>query len=246
MMRKRANWFWGVFLVLGAVVLVTSQLGIFSTHVGVWTLLLGVFLVAAFVESLMHLAVWGMVFSLAFLAIIFAKPLGIVALAPWTILIAAVLLSLGLSLIIRPKRWYRYNWKTQGNWSHHHHGDWSNHYEEDVKTLNDPDITVNVSMSSSIRYLQSVDFRRADVQVSMGDAKLYFDDVTLSDQGATINIDAHLGGVQLYLPTSWNVKTDVDANLGAIETTGEPAGTDGPLVVITGRVSLGGLTIIYI
>jgi len=115
-----------------------------------------------------------------------------------------------------------------------------------VETLNDPDITVDVSMSSSIRYLQSVDFRRADVQVSMGDAKLYFDDVTLSDQGATINIDAHLGGVQLYLPTAWNVKTDVDANLGAVETTGEPAGTEGPLVVVTGRVSLGGLAIIYI
>lgn len=244
-MRKQANWFWGVFLVLGAVVLVTSQMGIFSYHVGVWPLLLAVFLVAAFVESLMHLAVWGMVFSLAFLAIIFAQPLGITALAPWTILIAAVLLSLGLSLIIRPKRWYHYNWQSQGNGAHHHHRGWSEH-GEDVETLHDPDMTINVNMSNSIRYLQSTDFRRADVQVSMGNAKLYFDDVTLSEQGAVINVDAHLGAVQLYLPTTWNVKTDVDANLGGIETTGEPTATTGPVVMVTGRVSLGGLSLIYI
>lgn len=245
-MRKRANWFWGVFLVLGAVVLVTSQLGIFSYHVGLWPLLLAVFLVAAFVESLMHLAVWGMVFSLAFLAIIFAKPLGIAALAPWTILIAAVLLSLGLSLIIRPKRWYHYDWRDQGNWSHHHHRDWSHHGEDDVETLDDSAIVVDVNMSNSIRYLQSSDFRQADVRVSMGNAKLYFDDVTLSDGGALINVDAHLGGIQLYLPTDWNVKVDVDADLGSVETTGEPAGTTGPTVMVKGRVSLGGLGIVYI
>lgn len=244
-MRKRANWFWGVFLVLGAVVLVTSQLGIFSYHMGLWPLLLAVFLVAAFVESLMHLAVWGMVFSLAFLAIIFSRPLGITALVPWTILIAAVLLSLGLSLIIRPKRWYHYDWRAQGNWSHHHHRDWSAD-ADDVETLDDPDIAVNVSMSNSIRFLQSADFRRADVRVSMGNAKLYFDDVTLSDQGATITVDVHLGGVQLYVPTSWNVQVDVDADLGSVETTGEPDDSDGPLVIITGRVPLGGLGIIYV
>lgn len=243
-MRKQANWFWGVFLVLGAVVLITSQLGIFSYHIGLWPLLLAVFLVAAFVESLMHLAVWGMVFSLAFLAIIFAKPLGIAALAPWTILIAAVLLSLGLSLIIRPKRWYHYKWTNGG---HHHHRDWSDYHEDDVATLKDPDITVNVNMGNSIRYLQSTDFRRADVQVSMGNAKLYFDDVTLSDQGAVINIDAHLGGVQLYVPSSWNVQTDMDADLGVVETTGAPTTPTGPMVVmVTGRVSLGGLGIIYV
>jgi hypothetical protein len=99
------NWFWGVFLVLAAGILVTSRMGIFTYQIGFWTLLVAVFLVAAFVESLVHLTVGGMVFSLAFLAIIFAKPLGIAALAPWTILGAAILLTAGVAVApSRPTR----------------------------------------------------------------------------------------------------------------------------------------------
>ncbi|MCF7523300.1 hypothetical protein L3X07_08405 [Levilactobacillus brevis] len=73
----RRNWFWGIFLVLAAGILVVSQLELFSLHIGFWTIVIAMFLVAGFVASLIHLAVSGMVFSLAFLAIIFARPLGI-------------------------------------------------------------------------------------------------------------------------------------------------------------------------
>jgi len=238
------NWFWGVFLVLAAGILVTSQLGILTYHIGFWTLLVAMFLVAALVESLIHFAVAGTVFSLAFLAIIFAKPLGITALAPWTILGAALLLTAGLSMIIKPRwRWRRQVRFAEKSW---HHGDNHHWQEEDIASLTEDDAVVNVNMSSSIRYLQSTNFQRAAIRVNMGNAKVYLDNVALSEDGATILVDASFGGIELYLPRTWNIETDVDTNFGAVGEKGVQETGDGPVVRIQGSVSFGSVSLIYV
>ncbi|MFC6289525.1 LiaF transmembrane domain-containing protein [Levilactobacillus angrenensis] len=244
------NWFWGVFLVLAAGILITSQLGIFTYHIGFWTLLLAMFLVAAFVESLIHVAVGGMVFSLAFLAIIFAKPLGIATLAPWTILGAAVLLTAGLSLIIKPRwRWHHRGPRVIVNGQDWHHRKWHDYdwEEEDVQDLDASEILVNVNKSSSIRYLQSPDFKRAVIKVYMGSAKVYFDNVTVNPDGAEIVVDDSFGGTELFIPKHWNVHHNINAGFGTIEEKGtaEPDQT-APQVTIHGNVSFGGVTLIYV
>ncbi|MCM6797040.1 LiaF transmembrane domain-containing protein [Levilactobacillus brevis] len=236
----RRNWFWGIFLVLAAGILVVSQLGLFSLHIGFWTIVIAMFLVAGFVASLIRLAVPGMVFSLAFLAIIFARPLGIAALAPWTILGAALLLTIGLSLIIKP-RWY-HAYVNRQEWHHH----WAENHD-DVESISDQDAVVDVNMSSSIRYIQSPDFRQAVIKVSMGNAKVYFDEVQLNPAGASIVLETSFSGAELYIPRTWNVKTNVDVNFGTVEEKGiQEAQTEAPAVSITGKVSFGGVTIIYI
>lgn len=92
------NWFWPVFLIASAIVLIVSQLSLFTLHVSIWSLLLTLILVAALISSLRYLNMPGVVFAIAFLAMIYAQPLGITKLVPWTILGAAVLLSIGLGL----------------------------------------------------------------------------------------------------------------------------------------------------
>lgn len=238
------NWFWGVFLVLAAGILVVSRMGIFTYHIGFWTLLIVMFLVAAFIESLIQLTVGGMVFSLAFLAIIFAKPLGIVALAPWTILGAAVLLTAGLSLIIKPRwRWHHRGPRVIVNGQDWHHKDW----QEDVQDIDDAEMVVDVNMSSSIRYLQSQDFKRAMIKVSMGSAKVYFDNVALNEAGAEIFVDDSFGGVELYLPKNWNTQNDLNTSFGAVEEKGvQERDASLPLVTIRGNISFGGVDIIYV
>ncbi len=247
-MHMHRNWFWGVFLVLAAGILVTSRLGVFTYHIGFWTLLIAMFLVAAFVESLIQVTVGGMVFSLAFLAIIFAKPLGIVALAPWTILGAALLLTVGLSLIIKPRwRWHHHGPRVIVNGKGWHHGDWQKDWQEDVQDVDDAEMIVDVNMSSSIRYLQSQDFKRAVIKVSMGNAKVYFDNVTLNEAGADILVDDSFGGVELYIPRKWQVQNDVNTSFGAVEEKGvQTVDETVPQVHIHGNVSFGGLTIIYV
>ncbi len=104
------NWFWPVFLIASAVVLIVSQLSLFTLHVSIWSLLLTLILVAALISSLRYLNMPGVVFAIAFLAMIYAQPLGITKLVPWTILGAAVLLSIGLGLFIHPRYQYHYRY----------------------------------------------------------------------------------------------------------------------------------------
>ncbi|MDT6980118.1 LiaF transmembrane domain-containing protein [Levilactobacillus zymae] len=240
-MRTSRRWFWGSFFIVGAVVLVLSQLGILPYQFGFWRILFAIFLVAIVVFSLAHRGITGTVFGLAALAILFAKPLGITALGPWTILGVALLVTIGLSLILNPHHYfnYHYQYHQQSSW---HHG----RQTTERMTTDEAQTRVSVNMGSGIRYLQSQDFQRADVWVRMGDAKLYFDDVRLNPAGAVINLDVSLGGAELYLPRTWPVKIAVDSSLGGVEEKGSHTPGDGPTVVIQGRISLSGLTVIYV
>lgn len=75
--------------------LVVSQLG-YLPAVGVFSLLFTVVCIAVIVASIPHVHFGGILFPLAFIAIIYDKPLGITAITPWTVLLAALLLTIGL------------------------------------------------------------------------------------------------------------------------------------------------------
>ncbi|EQM55250.1 membrane protein [Lactiplantibacillus plantarum EGD-AQ4] len=234
----RKNWFWPIFLIASAVILITSQLGLFSYHLSLLTVFFTLILIAALGSSLRYLNMSGIVFSVAFLAIIYARPLGITRLVPWTILGAALLLSIGLSMLIRP-RYYRHH---HGHSHHHeHHQD----TEENVGTINDDHVNLDISLGNSIRYIHSEHFKSATLDVSMASAKVYFDDVNVQDNQATISVDVSLGSLELYLPKSWQVQESISNSMGHVSTEGTPL-TAGPGVILKGSVSLGELRIIYI
>ena len=80
----KKNYFWGVFLILAGAYLVVSQLG-YLPAVGVFSLLFTVVCIAVIVASIPHVHFGGILFPLAFIAIIYDKPLGITAITPWTV-----------------------------------------------------------------------------------------------------------------------------------------------------------------
>lgn len=248
-MRNRNGIFWGLFMLLSAGILIVSQLHLITYTFSFWTVVATIFLVAILIQSLVNYVIPGTVFSLAFLAILYAKPLGIMAIVPWTVLGAALLISIGLSFIFHPfitKHRFR-------NMRRFHHG-WHNprmqarfDHNVDVKTVDEPDVDVSVRMGSSIRYVTSDDFREANIDVSMGNAKVYFENVTVHDT-ATININISLGGVDLYVPKNWNIIQEIDNNsMSGMSEVGNPDITaDSPNITIHGYTSLSGLKITYI
>ena len=249
-MRNRNGIFWGVFLLLSAAILVISQLHLITYSFSFWTMVATIFLVAVLIKSAVYFSIPGTVFSLAFLAILYAEPLGITAIVPWTLLGAALLVSIGLSMIFRPliakhRPWINY----RKGYTKGHHGpfvkmDYT--ADPDVKTVDDPDVNVYVKMGTSIRYVKSDDFNSANIDVSMGDAKVYFDNVKVHDT-ATINVNVSLGGVELFVPRNWNVVKGLDNNMGAISEVGNPiSDSDSPNVTVVGLVSLGNLKINYV
>ena len=105
---KKERVFWGVLLILAGIFLIISKLGYFP-NVNVFSLLLTVFLVVIIVKSLPRFNFAGILFPIAFICIIYDKQLGITAITPWTVLIAALLGSIGLSMIFHKHiKWSQY------------------------------------------------------------------------------------------------------------------------------------------
>ena len=95
-----------------------EQLG-YLPAVGVFSLLFTVVCIAVIVASIPHVHFGGILFPLAFIAIIYDKPLGITAITPWTVLLAALLLTIGLHLIFgrfRKKIVHRGHSKKRDEW----------------------------------------------------------------------------------------------------------------------------------
>ena len=82
---KSSKVFWGIFFILAAVYVVISKFGILP-DIGVFSIILTVFFLWLFVEGIRNVNFWEILFSIAFICIIYNKPLGITALTPWTVL----------------------------------------------------------------------------------------------------------------------------------------------------------------
>lgn len=97
---------WGIGLVAAAVYIVMNQMHLLSFHLGLgtifWTAVFGILLI----NSIAGKSIFGMVFSVTFLLIVYAGPLHITKIVPWTLLLAACLVYVGLCLIFA-KGWRR-------------------------------------------------------------------------------------------------------------------------------------------
>lgn len=76
---------WGLFFILAAVYVVVSKLWI-TPEISVFSVLLTVFFIWLFLNGIRNVNFWEILFSIAFICIIYDDWLGITALTPWTVL----------------------------------------------------------------------------------------------------------------------------------------------------------------
>lgn len=245
------NWFWGLFFLVCAGVLVTAQLGMLTINISFWPLVWGLILVAAFLKSLASFSFVGMAFSLSFLGILFAKPLGIERLVPWTLLGAAALISIGLELIFRPAKAKREHHGTLVvNDTSYSLGDWHKANKEIKQTYQEDDsptnFEVSVRMGSAVRYVNTTDFCHARIRVNMGEAKVYFDKAQITTEPATIELLGQIGDVDLYIPKEWNLQPKLPTFAVDYSEKGETPVPSGPEVLLTGNFHVGDVTVHYI
>ncbi|WP_412989298.1 LiaF transmembrane domain-containing protein [Pediococcus siamensis] len=240
--NKWGRWFWGLFFLACAGILIASKLGIFTYHIGFWTLIFTLILAAALIKSLVNFSIAGSVFSLAFLAILYAKPLGITRIVPWTLLGAALLLSIGLSLVLQPlkRRMHHYPSVTFENGSRRSRSD---HFSQTASADYESSVNVNVRMGSTIRYVQSDNFQYAFINLSMGEVKVYFDQATIVGKTATIELNGSMGDIDLFVPKNWNIQAQLNSFIVDVEEVGEPVVQGGPVVSLVGNFKMGDITI---
>lgn len=237
-MKNGKKIFWGLFLIIAAVFLVVTKMG-YCQEIGVFSLLLTVFFAACLIKSIVHISFSGILFSIAFLCIIYAKPLGIEALTPWTVLGAALLGSIGLSMIFRPK-WKNKTGTFYQNYCHH-----QEHFDT-VDQVDGDQVAFGTSWGSSIKYVHSENFSNAAVRCSFGAMKVYFDNVRMAGDSASVLLDVSFAGVELFMPKTWTVVCNADTSFGGLEEKNRniPDGTR--TLYLTGKIRFAGVTIIYV
>jgi len=240
---KTKKLMWGVFFIAAAILIVVNQLGYF-TGITLWSMLLTVMLLPVVGSGLHQRNFFNFFFGIAFLLIIYARPLGITALVPWTVLAAALFLAIGFSILIPNKhRLYHHIGHHNRMWREHDH-DYQQY--ETVDHVDGNEVNCTVSMSGSCKYLHSDSLERGYFKCSLGYLKVYFDNVRLHPAGAVVNVDCSLGSMELFIPRDWNVVLNVETALGNVDAEQRMHNPDGPTLTVTGSVELGNITIRYI
>lgn len=225
--------FWGLFFITAGVFVIVDQFGNY-TGMSLFNLLCTILLIPIFITSLFRLKFFGILFSLAFAAIIYKEQLNIEDINTTSILLTALLGSIGLSILFGKHHFCKI----------HSH---KKNYNEVV--INNPDgneVDFSVSFGSIIKYVNSEDFKVANLKSSFGSMKVYFDNAKIKGDNATINLDVSFSGVELYFPKEWRIIDKVDSTLGAVEQKNNCKESGEKTVTLSGKVNLGGVEIFYI
>lgn len=232
---KIKKMFWGLFFILSAVLIGVNQLG-YLNGINMWTLLATIFLVPIIVKSATKLNFFGIFFGFAGMVIIYGDYLNIKSLGIWEMLLMALFLSIGFSIVFSnriTKRWKKY--RNTENFAYV------------INSQDESEIDYSVSFSSSIKYINTKDLKKVNLSCSFGALKVYFDNAEVNENGAEIKLDVSFGGTELYIPKKWRLINELEVNLAGVEEkNANMPQSDGPIVTLTGKVSLSGLEIIYV
>lgn len=231
--------FWGIFFIVMALIVIVSKLGILP-DVGVFALLATVFLVWMAVDGVRHRNFYEMLFAVAFLCIIYDGPLGIEALTPWTVLAAALLLSIGLSLLFggkgKKKHRIEFEWDSDG----------SRGIGSTKEQCSGEHIRCENNFGSAIRYINSDNFCRAYLENNFGSMTIYFDNAIIQGETAFVEVENNFGETILYIPKEWKVQNELEHCFGNINEHGKVIGTSSAVLYLKGETNFGIIEIYYI
>lgn len=231
---KKERIFWGVLFILIGIFLIISKLGYFP-NVNVFSLLLTVFLVVVIMKSLLRLNFAGILFPIAFICIIYDKQLGITNITPWTVLIVALLGSIGFSMIFhKSTKWVNVEC------------DYEDYKFEKIDVEDESHVRFKNSFSGSTKYINTDNFEQADFMCSFGALKVYFDNATMSNNNAIIRINASFSGIELYIPKNWKVENKTNVFLAAIDEKNRSNEITTNTLTLVGDINFSGVEIIYI
>lgn len=248
----KAKWsriFWGVGLIAAAVFLVIDQLHLLPFTIGFWAIFWTVVFVASLITSVINKNLYGSIFSIAFLVIVYAKPLHISALSPWTILLVAILVSAGISLIFRNsfKPTIIINGKkVNANWSDLINKNFKadNVITDNSFGVDSDNVVISGKMTEASRYIHSQNLKTVTIDSSMGDVSVYLDDAKAAGDEVIMNINTSMCDVDVYIPSDWQVENNMQNSLSDVDID-HSKGT-GTKLILQGRNTMGDLTVKHV
>lgn len=248
----KAKWsriFWGVGLIAAAVFLVIDQLHLLPFTMGFWSIFWTVVFAASLITSIINKNLYGSIFSIAFLLIIYAKPLHIAALAPWTILLVAFLISAGISLIFRKsfKPTVIINGKkVDANWSDLKNKtfDSDNVITDSSFGVDSDNVVISGKMSEASRYIHSQNLKTITIDSTMGEVSVYLDGAKAAGDEVIMNVNTSMCDVNVYIPSDWQVENNMQNNFSDVDID-HSEGT-GTKLILQGKNTMGDLNIKHV
>ena len=247
---KKNNIYWGMIFIIMAALIVVNGLGLIE-GVGVWSIIFTVLFGAALLDGIVRLQATTILFSLAFLAIVWSEQLHIESITPWPILFAALLGSIGINMIFGKKN---KKWKKDYSGGNHYYSNNSSnegkYFDENVNVEQDSGevVTCESKFAGTVKYITSNNLKKVYVRNDFSGMSIYLDKAKVPSKRLEIEIKNSFGGVEIYIPANWIVENELNCSFGGYDEEGTKAPTDAESVkvVIKGSANLSGVTIKYI
>ena len=227
--------FLGVGLILVAVFLILDALGVTAPlteligEVSAFALCAGLVLTVFAFTSLIRWEPLNVILSLALLFMIFEKNIAVLCgraeedlINNWMLLLIAFLLGTGIRMLF-PKR--KFHWS--------------------VRTEEREDTRESHSLGSSTVYVDSATMTPSNVENNIGSCKVYFENPEGYTGNGVLYVENNLGSLVICVPQSWDVRVDVENNLGSVKTPNETH-DELPILTIKGENNLGEVTVKYV
>lgn len=234
----------GVLLISIAIFLILNQVGLITSHINAWSIVLGGFFIGILIRGIANRSFPGIFFPLAFLWIIFDEALGFNNISSWTVILIAVLLSIGFSYLF-PQKYHGYKHKDK-KWEKYENGDKIGEYQGVVEESIENSVYCSNSFGAATKYINSDNLECAKLECSFGEMKVYFDNAVIQNRSVELCVYVSFGSVELYVPREWNVMQSANVFAGSINEKNHNCSDGVPCVQLTGDVSFGAVTIIYV
>lgn len=230
--------FWGLMFILAGVLLILNRLGYLPEiyHISMSKLVFTLVFLWMIISGIRHHNFFMIFLGLALIGTTYASLLHITAITPFPLIAAAVLISIGLTIIF-PNNHY-------GNsFSQNHYTDAGN---MDFTQSSEEILHFQNSFSSSSKYVNTDAFVCASFENSFGQMKVYFDNTIIKNGTADINVQNSFGELALFIPKTWNVENHVKSSFGGIKEKNQNMSEGCPTLRIYGEVAFGEVTITYV
>lgn len=240
---KEKNVFMGLLLIAIAVFLILNQFGVVALGINVWNILLAGLFIGLLLKGIKDRSFFGIFFSLAFLWLIFDDVLGVYHVASGTVMIIALLLSIGFSYLFPKKQGEQ---KKKIDWEEYENGDKVGEHQRVVDETTENSVYCSNTFGATTKYINSINLQRATLDCSFGEIKAYFDNAVVQNQSVEICVHVSFGSIELYIPREWTVVQNAHVFAGSVNEKNRNCSDGRPVAELVGEVSFGAVTIIYV
>ena len=220
--------FWGIVLVIAAVVLILDGAGVLDKlgyGINVWRIVGGVLLFAWLVYMLVRRQFADIFIPLGLLFLVFEGPIAQAAgrtdgklLPTWIVIVATILLTVGFSIILKPTHTVSVNGKQ---------------YDSNPGKI-----------GNKILYVDAEKLDGTVINDHLGTVQIYVKDSAAYAGSAAVTITNNVGKVIVHLPEDWDVVTQTGDNIGKIDIPSH-SGASGKSVTLVVHDNLGSIEVAF-